>query len=989
MKKIYNRFFSAKNVMRNAFLALMVAPVMSFGQLYVQIGTGTATNSTTGYPCPLGNWYDGLREQHLYTASELQAAGYSGGSITEIAWDVSAMPSTVGTLTNYTIYVRATSATSLTSFQTITGTADFQGNTNVTTGWNTFTLNSPFIWNGTDNILVQVCYENSCASYTRNPEVKYSTATFTSSIYYRADCTSGMCTQTGFPSTSSNRPNIRFTAIPPVVDDAGVSEITSPSVGNCTLGSLPAKVILNNMGSGWLTSCTVNWSVNGSTQTPVSFADSVAPTGGTSDTVNLGNFNFSDGDVLCVWTTNPNGVQDSFPQNDTICTTIYEALGGTYTVGVTSTDFTTIQEAANALMERGVCSATTFNLIDSVYNERPVLGAAPGASMMNNIVFQPDPQNMSVVEIMSAPNSDSNFVIEFNGAMFTSFDNVTVDGSTGGSYGGVISFTNSEYCGLSNSVINGIVTTSTSNRLYTINGTGGNGNMLMYSQVNGGSYGLYYSGGTNHSFMNNEFVDPYFYGVYLTGIDDAIFNYNQLNASTAYRFAYGLYCNSLGGATQIIGNYLDWPGYGGLYMREMNGRVDAQPTVANNMIRSGNGSYYAYGAYMWNSGYVNFVNNTVAKDASSGYGFYGIYVAGGANKLINNLFYDPNGSSSYYNMYISGAFSVSESDYNNVYSTQRFGYLSGVQSTLADWQTNTGFDMNSTTIDPGFPSFDTLRHCNDSLDGTGTPLSFITDDFDGDGRNPTNPDVGADEWVGSAPGSYSAGEDQIVCDGKTVEIGLAVTGGSFLWSTGDTTSTVVVNSSGTYTVAMTSDCGAIHTDTVEVTDVTPTASFTITDVANTFLTIDAVNNSQNGMSYMWTVTGATVADTIYSEHLTHIVPDNGPYEVCLTTYNDCDTVSTCDTWQGVVSVDEIELSNLISLMPNPATDVLNIQFEGVEGDVTVEMTNIQGQIVYTERFMDVSGSSVKTVNVSSLNKGMYIVKFITDGDFTTKQVIVQ
>lgn len=52
------------------------------------IGNGTETNSATDYPAPYGNWYWGARNQMLYTANELIAAGMSAGPIDELAWDV-------------------------------------------------------------------------------------------------------------------------------------------------------------------------------------------------------------------------------------------------------------------------------------------------------------------------------------------------------------------------------------------------------------------------------------------------------------------------------------------------------------------------------------------------------------------------------------------------------------------------------------------------------------------------------------------------------------------------------------------------------------------------------------------------------------------------------------------------------------------------------------------------------------------------------------
>jgi hypothetical protein len=423
----------------------------------------------------------------------------------------------------------------------------------------------------------------------------------------------------------------------------------------------------------------------------------------------------------------------------------------------------------------------------------------------------------------------------------------------------------------------------------------------------------------------------------------------------------------------------------GMYLNNMSGSQTAPQIVANNMIRSGHGAYYSYGMYLVNSGFVKFVHNTVAKHTPANYGYYGIYITGAANSIVNNIFYDPNGSPSYYNMYYSGSFAVAESDYNNVYSKQNFGYLNAVYGTMTAWRAGTGFDMHSTTINPGYTNYDSMRTCKDSLDGTGTPLSYISDDIDGDGRHPLTPDVGADEWIGSAPGSYSAGPDAYFCSGGSVVIGLPATGASFVWSTLDSTATIEVSTAGTYTVTVTSACGAQHEDTVIVTDATPTAGF------NTFVSYHSgkfTNTSVNGNSYMWVV-HTNPPDTFYTTDLLYLFGDNGPYNIDLYVFADCDTVMISDTWAGFVGIEDSEFANMITLSPNPASDLLNISFEGVEGDVRLEMSNVQGQLVYTENYASISNTAVKSVDVSSLNKGMYILRFVTASAVATKQVVVR
>jgi len=54
----------------------------------LSIGNGIVNNGLTTYPAPYGNWYWGARNQMLYLASELAAAGLSAGPINSIAWDV-------------------------------------------------------------------------------------------------------------------------------------------------------------------------------------------------------------------------------------------------------------------------------------------------------------------------------------------------------------------------------------------------------------------------------------------------------------------------------------------------------------------------------------------------------------------------------------------------------------------------------------------------------------------------------------------------------------------------------------------------------------------------------------------------------------------------------------------------------------------------------------------------------------------------------------
>src|SRR5690606_25742487 len=87
-------------------------------------------------------------------------------------------------------------------------------------GMNTFTLPTPFFWNGTSNIIIEICNGdvNSAASvtFTSNAIVPVTNLSFNGSHNYRSDnvgnaCGTAVTTNTG---NQQQRPNIVFTWTP-------------------------------------------------------------------------------------------------------------------------------------------------------------------------------------------------------------------------------------------------------------------------------------------------------------------------------------------------------------------------------------------------------------------------------------------------------------------------------------------------------------------------------------------------------------------------------------------------------------------------------------------------------------------------------------------------------------------------------------------------------------------------------------------------------
>lgn len=175
----------------------------------VTLGNGTATNTTTSYPAPFGNFYNGVRHQFLFRASELNAMGFNGGQFKEIAFDVAA----IAGLTNYSnfeVRMGVTNNTQLSAWETGTVVVRPAAPHNVTVGWNTLTFGTGFNWDGISNVVVEVCFDQfGISTWTNNCQTRYTPTPFNSTLYFNSDV-GGVC-YGGTGIQSPNRPNIRFT----------------------------------------------------------------------------------------------------------------------------------------------------------------------------------------------------------------------------------------------------------------------------------------------------------------------------------------------------------------------------------------------------------------------------------------------------------------------------------------------------------------------------------------------------------------------------------------------------------------------------------------------------------------------------------------------------------------------------------------------------------------------------------------------------------
>ncbi|TRZ64396.1 T9SS C-terminal target domain-containing protein [bacterium] len=123
------------------------------------INACVGTDTISSY-YPFTTWWMDGRTEMLFNASEIATAGGAEGIIMSLAFNVKSFDTL--TMNGFNIKMLNTVATSINGFTNGGWQVVYSGTYKVTgTGWQTIYFQNPFGWNGDDNILIEVCYNNS------------------------------------------------------------------------------------------------------------------------------------------------------------------------------------------------------------------------------------------------------------------------------------------------------------------------------------------------------------------------------------------------------------------------------------------------------------------------------------------------------------------------------------------------------------------------------------------------------------------------------------------------------------------------------------------------------------------------------------------------------------------------------------------------------------------------------------------------------------
>ncbi|MCF8218790.1 MAG: lamin tail domain-containing protein, partial [Bacteroidales bacterium] len=553
--------------------------------------------------------------------------------------------------------------------------------------------------------------------------------------------------------------------------DAGLAEITNPTGGVVSNSNFDVKVKFQNNGDVNLNQVDIDWEVDGTAKSTYNWTGTLEPDSLSSE-ITLGTESVSSGaHNLKVWTANPNDTVDFNISNDTMHFSFYgcdNLLSGTYTIGGTSPDYATFTDAALALNQCGIDGAVTFNVAAGTYSEQITLSDINGASATNTITFQSATGDSSDVTLQyTAANAGENHVVKLEGTSYITFKDMTFKSQDNtwprvfamNSGADNISLTNNRFEGVD---LSG-GTSAADSALVIVEDSIGNGFTFTNNYLQGGTHGLNISGNgiNNVTVTNNEFINQWSIGARINGANAPEIKNNRVETNSMHNSFNGIQVVNANGTFEIAYNEVyaasSIIGYG-IRVESSIGDSLNHAQVYNNMatVRGVAGSTtISAGLINIESRFIDYYYNTFrtigADELATPLCLYD-NTAGETRYLTikNNIFANNTEGHIIYTQNIDTA--GFDHDYNNYYQTgsNLFGQFNGSDvDDFASFQSMTGQENNSVQYDPYFTDTTDLHIANNFLNNLGTPISGITDDIDGDSRDATNPDMGADEFDAS------------------------------------------------------------------------------------------------------------------------------------------------------------------------------------------------------------------------------------------------
>ena len=187
--------------------------------------------------------------------------------------------------------------------------------------------------------------------------------------------------------------------------------------------------------------------------------------------------------------------------------------------------------------------------------------------------------------------------------------------------------------------------------------------------------------------------------------------------------------------------------------------------------------------------------------------------------------------------------------------------------------------------------------------------------------------------------------------------------------------------------------GATCTSTATTSGVFPTGAIRPTAFGTKTITWDGKDTN-----------GTTVADGVYKVWVESSWYDSGSdnYHNTISSYSftkgplSAKTTAIGDTYMNTIVMDwvatglgvadNVSPNTQVVISPNPTQGIFNIDFKNEIK--SIKIANVLGQVVYDEKEMVMTAGTTKSINLSSLENGTYIVNVSNDEGTSSYKVIL-
>lgn len=441
----------------------------------------------------------------------------------------------------------------------------------------------------------------------------------------------------------------------------------------------------------------------------------------------------------------------------------YAQLNGSYVIGNAPSDYATITSAVADLNTVGISGPVVFNIKDGTYTEQNInINAIAGTSAANTVTIQSESLNAENVTV----NGNKIFVLS-NGAQYVTFKHLKLNTTTNsdlfrrafdvfGPTTSHITISHCKFLGGSSYLTAEFFNDNESNRYKHSFMLISNTSYLTISHNDFGTIGavIFKKGSVNEGFAenitiaNNTFSGTMITPLHMKRVNNLNFQNNNYTGIVKYRT---LHTTILSGTTTISGNKMyttnsEYPGPSGYTTYINNSSIEAGNLIFKN-------NFLSQMASLATSDFDNIIiaNNSFASNSSHCLGIFG-YTKLESINLQNNIFHTDLESP---NLLVGQNLDLNKLTANhNAFSKEKDAivYLENSYTweyfNLQDWINFSGKEINSKVVRDVYTSSLDFHTPNAFLlDGAGIPFPEVTLDIDGETRNLTSPDIGADEFT--------------------------------------------------------------------------------------------------------------------------------------------------------------------------------------------------------------------------------------------------